>query len=161
MADREHYNAGRNLSIANRDPLAGVEGINPRQQLSVRPDHVAGRSKAQSLIRACGELTAFWRGSYFSELSLRGLAPACSGAFKLTGPMPKSSIPKRTIFFNGKKTSVSLEDEFWNALKEIAEKRGKHLSDLAAAIDEQRERPNLSSALRLFVLDYYKAGIGR
>jgi predicted DNA-binding ribbon-helix-helix protein len=75
--------------------------------------------------------------------------------------MPKSSIPKRTIFFNGKKTSVSLEDEFWNALKEIAEKRGKHLSDLAAAIDEQRERPNLSSALRLFVLDYYKAGIGR
>jgi predicted DNA-binding ribbon-helix-helix protein len=44
--------------------------------------------------------------------------------------MPKSSIAKRSIVFNGKKTSVSLEDEFWNALKEIADKRGKHISHL-------------------------------
>jgi predicted DNA-binding ribbon-helix-helix protein len=53
---------------------------------------------------------------------------------------------------------VSLEDEFWNALKEIAEKRGKPVSHVAAAaIDEQRGHAiNLSSALRLFVLDYYQ-----
>jgi predicted DNA-binding ribbon-helix-helix protein len=38
--------------------------------------------------------------------------------------MPNSSLPKRTLTFKGKKTSVSLEDEFWNALKEIAKIAG-------------------------------------
>jgi predicted DNA-binding ribbon-helix-helix protein len=72
-------------------------------------------------------------------------------------PMPNSSMPKRTIFFNGRKTSVSLEDEFWNALKEIAEKHGKPVSHVAAvAIDAQGEHANFSSAIRLFVLDYYQ-----
>jgi len=70
--------------------------------------------------------------------------------------MPKSSIAKRSIVVNGKKTSLSLEDEFWNALKEIAGKRGIRLSHLIAAIDGQREHANLSSAIRLFVLDYYR-----
>jgi len=53
---------------------------------------------------------------------------------------------------------VSLEGEFWNALKEIARKRGKPISHVAAAaIAQQRERAiNFSSALRLFVLDYYQ-----
>ena len=71
--------------------------------------------------------------------------------------MPKSSIAKRSIVVNGKKTSLSLEDEFWNALKEIAGKRGVHISYLVAAIDGQREHANLSSAIRLFVLDYYQS----
>jgi predicted DNA-binding ribbon-helix-helix protein len=72
--------------------------------------------------------------------------------------MANSSIPKHTLTFRGKKTSVSLEDEFWDALKEIARKRGKPISHVAAAaIAQQRERPiNCSSALRLFVLDYYQ-----
>jgi predicted DNA-binding ribbon-helix-helix protein len=70
--------------------------------------------------------------------------------------MPKSSNAKRSIVFKGKKTSLSLEDEFWNALKEIADKRGVHISHLVAAIDGQREHANLSSAIRLFVLDYYR-----
>jgi predicted DNA-binding ribbon-helix-helix protein len=59
--------------------------------------------------------------------------------------MPKSSIAKRSIVFSGKKTSVSLEDEFWNALKEIADKRGVHISHLVAAIEGRREHANLSS----------------
>jgi predicted DNA-binding ribbon-helix-helix protein len=70
--------------------------------------------------------------------------------------MPKSSIAKRSLTFSGKKTSVSLEDEFWNALKAIADKRRVHISHLVAAIDGQREHANLSSAIRLFVLDYYQ-----
>jgi predicted DNA-binding ribbon-helix-helix protein len=69
--------------------------------------------------------------------------------------MPKSSIAKRSIVFNGHKTSLSLEDEFWNALKEIAGKRAIRLSDLVAEIDERRGHGNLSSGVRLFVLDYY------
>jgi predicted DNA-binding ribbon-helix-helix protein len=70
--------------------------------------------------------------------------------------MPGSPIAKRSLVFNGKKTSVSLEDEFWNALKEIAAKRRVTLSDLVAAIDGQREGANLSCAIRLFVLYYYR-----
>jgi predicted DNA-binding ribbon-helix-helix protein len=70
--------------------------------------------------------------------------------------MPKSAIVKRSIVFNGKKTSLSLEDEFWNALKEIAAERHVKLSDLVTAIDGRREHANLSSAVRLFVLDYYR-----
>jgi predicted DNA-binding ribbon-helix-helix protein len=68
----------------------------------------------------------------------------------------KSSVAKRSISFNGHKTSVSLEDVFWNALKEIADKRAIHISELVAEVDEQRGDGNLSSALRLFVLDYYQ-----
>jgi predicted DNA-binding ribbon-helix-helix protein len=51
---------------------------------------------------------------------------------------------------------VSLEDAFWEGLKEIAGKRRKNLSDLVAVIDSQRQHGNLSSAIRLFVLDFYR-----
>jgi predicted DNA-binding ribbon-helix-helix protein len=71
--------------------------------------------------------------------------------------MPKSLIAKRSIVFNDHKTSVGLEDEFWSALKQIADKRGIRLSHLVAAINEQREHANLSSALRLLVLEYYQS----
>jgi predicted DNA-binding ribbon-helix-helix protein len=54
------------------------------------------------------------------------------------------------------KTSVSLEDAFWKGLKEIAGGRDMTLSDLVAAIDSDRQRGNLSSAIRLFVLGFYR-----
>jgi predicted DNA-binding ribbon-helix-helix protein len=69
----------------------------------------------------------------------------------------KSLIFKRSIMVAGHKTSVSLEDAFWNALKEIARERHMRLSELVAEIDAQRQLGNLSSALRLFVLDFYRA----
>ena len=68
----------------------------------------------------------------------------------------KSSVRKRSIFFAGYKTSVSLEDEFWNSLKEIAGERGMTVAELVAAIDGEREHANLSSAIRLFVLGVYR-----
>ena len=68
----------------------------------------------------------------------------------------KSPISKRSIFIAGHKTSVSLEDEFWNSLKEIASERGMTLAELAAAIDGDRQHTNLSSAIRLFVLGFYR-----
>ena len=68
----------------------------------------------------------------------------------------KSSIVKRSLFVAGHKTSVSLEDAFWQELKEIAGGRHMTLSDLAGAIDSERRHSNLSSAIRLFVLDYYR-----
>ena len=68
----------------------------------------------------------------------------------------KSLISKRSIVIAGHKTSVSLEDEFCNSLKEIAEERGTTLAELVAAIDRKRQHSNLSSAIRLFVLGFYR-----
>ena len=69
----------------------------------------------------------------------------------------KSPIVKRSIVIAGHKTSVSLEDAFWEGLKEIAGERHTSLSDLVAAIDSERQHGNLSSAIRLFVLDFHRA----
>ena len=73
----------------------------------------------------------------------------------------KSAVQKRSIVIGGHKTSVSLEDAFWGSLKEIAGGRGKTLSDLVADIDAHRAHGNLSSAIRLFVLDHYRLPDGR
>ena len=69
----------------------------------------------------------------------------------------KSPVIKRSIVIAGHKTSVSLEDAFWRGLKEIAVNRRMTLSDLVGTIDAERQHGNLSSAIRLFVLDYYQA----
>ena len=68
----------------------------------------------------------------------------------------KSLVIKRSIVVAGHKTSVSLEEAFWNALKEIAKARNVTLSDLVGAIDTGRQHGNLSSAIRLFVLGVYR-----
>lgn len=69
----------------------------------------------------------------------------------------KSPVVKRSIVIAGHKTSVSLEDAFWKALKEIAVSREMTLSDVVASIDTDRRQGNLSSAIRIFVLDYFRA----
>ena len=69
----------------------------------------------------------------------------------------KSSIVKRSVVVGGHKTSVSLEDAFWRQLKEIAASRRVSLRDLIARIDTDREHGNLSSAIRLFVLNHCQA----
>ncbi len=72
----------------------------------------------------------------------------------------KSQVVKRSIVIAGHKTSVSLEDAFWKGLKEIAATRNIPVSDLVSTIDNERQHGNLSSAIRLFVLDHYRAMIG-
>jgi predicted DNA-binding ribbon-helix-helix protein len=72
------------------------------------------------------------------------------------GTIMKSLVIKRSILLAGRKSSVSLEDEFWNTLKKIANDRHVTLSELVSDIDAQRQHGNLSSALRLFVLEYYR-----
>jgi predicted DNA-binding ribbon-helix-helix protein len=65
----------------------------------------------------------------------------------------KSSVIKRSIEIDGHKTSVSLEDAFWSGLKEIANEESLPLKKMVAEIDKTRHEGNLSSAIRLFVLD--------
>ena len=68
----------------------------------------------------------------------------------------KSTVVSHTIVLAGHKTSVSLEDQFWEGLRVIAKDQRKTLSDLIGSIDTDRKHGNLSSALRLFVLDHYQ-----
>jgi predicted DNA-binding ribbon-helix-helix protein len=75
----------------------------------------------------------------------------------MEGRTQKSRVIKRSIVFAGHKTSVSLEDQFWGALREIATARGTPIGTLVSSIDADRKHGNLSSAIRLFVLDHYRA----
>jgi predicted DNA-binding ribbon-helix-helix protein len=71
-----------------------------------------------------------------------------------------SPVIKRSIVIAGHKTSVSIEDAFWIALKDIAQTRRQSLAELIASIDSARQTGNasgnLSSAIRVFVLDHYR-----
>ena len=69
----------------------------------------------------------------------------------------KSPVVKRSIVVANHKTSVSLEEAFWNGMKEISSARNMTLSELVGEIDNNRKQGNLSSAIRLFVLDYFRS----
>ena len=71
------------------------------------------------------------------------------------GGRVKSTL-KRSIRAGARKFSVSLEDEFWDAFKQIAAARNTGLSELVTAINKEPQHPNLSSAIRVFVLDHYR-----
>ena len=66
-----------------------------------------------------------------------------------------SAVVKRSVIITGHKTSVSLEDAFWKELKKIAARRNMTISELIGMIDLARQHANLSSAIRLFVLDSF------
>jgi predicted DNA-binding ribbon-helix-helix protein len=69
----------------------------------------------------------------------------------------KSPVMKRSIVVGGHKTSVSLEEAFWSGMKEISAQRSMALSEMVGEIDSNRQQGNLSSAIRLFVLDHFKS----
>jgi predicted DNA-binding ribbon-helix-helix protein len=69
----------------------------------------------------------------------------------------QSVVVKHSIVIAGHKTSISLEDEFWNGLKQVGKAQKTTLSELVAGIKSQPGRGNLSSAIRIFVLDHFRA----
>jgi predicted DNA-binding ribbon-helix-helix protein len=75
--------------------------------------------------------------------------------------MQSSPITRRSIEINGHKTSVSLEDAFWSSLKQIAIQRRESPARLVSSINANRKFSNLSSTLRLFVLEFYKEQLAR
>jgi predicted DNA-binding ribbon-helix-helix protein len=68
-------------------------------------------------------------------------------------------VAHHAIVVAGRKTSVTLEDAFWQALQDIAAERDTSPPALIASINAERQG-NLSSAVRLFVLDYYRKAAG-
>jgi predicted DNA-binding ribbon-helix-helix protein len=82
---------------------------------------------------------------------------------RVKDPRGKSQVLKRSVHLDGHKTSVSLEDAFWNGLKEIAAAQGTLMAQLIATIDSERRKgnhTNLSSAIRLYVLAFYRSRCG-
>ena len=70
----------------------------------------------------------------------------------------KSQVVKRSVAIDGHKTSISLEEAFWSSLKAIAQAQGSTLAQTITTINETRKQGNLSSAVRLFVLDCVRNG---
>jgi predicted DNA-binding ribbon-helix-helix protein len=68
----------------------------------------------------------------------------------------KSLIRKHALVINGRKTSISIEDEFWEPLQEIAAARGTSVANVISLIDAHHQGTNLSSAIRLTVLEFYR-----
>jgi predicted DNA-binding ribbon-helix-helix protein len=71
-----------------------------------------------------------------------------------------NAVIKRSVVIAGHKTSVAMEDAFWNELKAIAARRRLTVAETIGLVDANRTGTNLSSAIRLFVLDEVKrAGV--
>ena len=68
----------------------------------------------------------------------------------------KSLIRKHAIVINGRKTSITVEDAFWEPLQEIATARGTSVANVISLIDAHHPNANLSSAIRLIVLEFYR-----
>jgi predicted DNA-binding ribbon-helix-helix protein len=80
-------------------------------------------------------------------------------ARKSKGPFAKSHLLKKSIYVGGGKTrSIALEEAFWAALQKIAANQSVAISELVATVDRNREHANLSSTIRLYVLDYFQRG---
>jgi predicted DNA-binding ribbon-helix-helix protein len=67
-----------------------------------------------------------------------------------------STVKKRSIVVGSHKTSISLEDIFWTSLKQIARERAMTVSAIIGVLDASHERGNLSSTIRVFVLEHYQ-----
>jgi predicted DNA-binding ribbon-helix-helix protein len=71
-------------------------------------------------------------------------------------------MTKRSITLNGHATSFTLEDEFWDILKDVASTRGQSVASLVSEIDEDRLKENqhgLSSSIRIYIIKYLKSKI--
>ena len=69
----------------------------------------------------------------------------------------RTGVSKRSLTIAGHRTSVSLENAFWDGLRDLAGRRGTSLAALVAEVDRSRGGANLSSAIRVFVLAAYRA----
>lgn len=65
-------------------------------------------------------------------------------------------MEKRSLSIAGHRTSIAIEKEFWTGLEAMAQGGGKSIAALIGEIDQRREVPNLSSAVRLAVLAWYR-----
>jgi predicted DNA-binding ribbon-helix-helix protein len=75
--------------------------------------------------------------------------------------MGKSAVTKRSVVIGGHKTSVSLEEPFWSEMRAIADAEQITVSNLLRRIDRARSNANLSSAIRVYVLEHVRDKVRR
>lgn len=90
---------------------------------------------------------------WYAPSTRRTGMPLIEGSDRQKPVVGASHVVKRSIVIRGHKTSVSLEQQFWDELCSIARHRGETIGGLVGDIDASRRHGNLSSAIRLFVLD--------
>ena len=73
----------------------------------------------------------------------------------------KSAVTKRSVVIGGHKTSVSLEEPFWSEVRAIADSEQITVSNLLRRIDRERSNANLSSAIRVYVLEHVRDKVRR
>jgi len=73
------------------------------------------------------------------------------------GHAAKGIVSPRSVHIGNRKTSFRLEGVMWCALRDIAEERGKTVSDLIIEIRRDRQQRNLSSAIRVYIVEHYRA----
>ena len=168
---------------ANTQPAvlaASVAAAAALQERGIQPDLAAGHSlgeySALVVTGALGFVDAVRlvrrRGEFMQEavpvgtgamaallgLELPAAEQACAEAAQGEVVSVANMNSPGQIVIAGHKTSVSLEDEFWRSMKEIATLQDLTLSDLVSEIDKGRTHGNLSCAIRLHVLDFYRKG---
>lgn len=79
-----------------------------------------------------------------------------SGARRTPVQLHLSALTIRNIVVAGHRTSVRLEPVMWDALHDIAQALGLHINDLVTEIDRRRVVPNLTAAIRVYIVDYYR-----
>jgi predicted DNA-binding ribbon-helix-helix protein len=72
------------------------------------------------------------------------------------GDLGRSPVIKRSISINGHNTSICLEDQFYDALCDIADETNETVEAIVSRLDTRRKRANLSAHLRCFILDYFQ-----
>lgn len=70
---------------------------------------------------------------------------------------PGSGLISRNVTVNGRRTSLRLEPEMWDALEEMAKREGVRISDLIGAIDRQHNARGLTARVRVAILGYFRA----
>lgn len=74
----------------------------------------------------------------------------------IKAPLMTEAVVKRSVMIAGHRTSISLEQPFWDALREIADMRDMSVAGLIAEVDTARGDSNLSSAIRVFALEHFR-----
>jgi predicted DNA-binding ribbon-helix-helix protein len=142
--------------------------------MAIVPRHSASLCASTRCLRGRSRITPCWRRSASHPCShtasdatdfcwfricfhnYADKTPSLNVRLSQGGRAMKSSVIKRSIMLAGRRTSICLEDMFWRSLREIADARHETLSQLVTTIDSKRQHANLSSAVRLFVLGFYR-----
>lgn len=146
------------VGAANEKPRVG-SGANQRRRRRGLGGGCSAPRVRQYLIRTARQLLYVSVAPFANLPIVPLLGDTIVGSRLMKDGKQKSPVTKRSIVIDGHKTSISLEDQFWDALREIATARGLTTGTLVSSIDADRRQSNLSSAIRLFVLDHYRAQV--